>query len=97
MKLNRVFTILALILLSVFNGLKGAEPAKPAGPAVTVSRPIEHEVLEWDEYSARFQSPQVTNVSARVSRIMLKTEFTEGSLVKEGDILFNIDHRPYSD
>ena len=47
------------------------------------------------EFSARAQGSKETEVRARVGGILLKRNYIEGSAVKEGDILFEIDPDQY--
>lgn len=47
------------------------------------------------EYTARAQGSKETEVRARVDGILLKRHYIEGSEVKEGDLLFEIDPEPY--
>jgi RND family efflux transporter MFP subunit len=74
---------------------KGAEKPAPVPPLVTVSRAIEREVIQWDQYSAYLSSPQMANVQARVSGLIEAAPFKEGSIVHQGDLLFKIDPRPF--
>jgi multidrug efflux system membrane fusion protein len=64
-------------------------------PAVSVVQPIAREVIEWDEYIGRLESPQTVEIRARVSGYLDKVHFKEGKEVKKGDLLFTIDPRPY--
>ena len=41
------------------------------------------------------QSPEVANVTARVSGFIVEVPFKEGALVKQGDVLFVMDDRPF--
>jgi RND family efflux transporter MFP subunit len=76
---------------------KANPPAAPAipPPPVTVSKPVEKVVRDWDEYTGHLQSPETANVSARVSGLIEKAPFKEGALVKKGDELFKLDDRPF--
>ncbi len=74
---------------------KRAPEAAPPPPAVSVVRPVEREVVEWDEYIGRLESPETVEVRARVSGYLDKIHFKEGKEVKKGDLLFTIDRRPY--
>src|SRR5258706_1868039 len=67
----------------------------PAPPVVSVVQPIAREVIEWDEYIGRLESPESVDVRARVSGYLDKVNFKEGKEVKKGDLLFTIDRRPY--
>ena len=87
----------AVILLFVWadpsSGL--AADAPPAPPAVTVSQPIQRELVEWDEYTGQFAAMEYVEIRARVSGYLTEIHFQDGQLVKEGDLLFVIDPRPY--
>jgi multidrug efflux system membrane fusion protein len=62
---------------------------------VSVVQPIAREVVEWDEYIGRLESPESVEVRARVSGYLDKVHFKEGKEIKKGDLLFTIDPRPY--
>src|SRR5260370_5397421 len=66
-----------------------------APPAVSVVQPISREVIEWDEYIGRLESPETVEIRAGVSGYLDKVHFKEGKEVKKGDLLFTIDRRPY--
>src|ERR1700730_5253928 len=71
-----------------------AESGVPS-PRVTVAKPIAKTIDVWDEYTGRFEALKQVDVRARVSGTLDKINFTDGQLVKEGDLLFIIDPRPY--
>ncbi len=66
-----------------------------AAPPVTVAKPIIKEVTEWDEYTGRFQAIESVEIRARVSGYLTSVNFKDGQMVKQGDLLFVIDPRPY--
>jgi membrane fusion protein, multidrug efflux system len=70
------------------------KPALPP-PPVTVAKPIQKEIIEWDEYTGRTAARQSVEVRPRVSGYINRIEFKEGAILKEGDPLFVIDQRPY--
>src|SRR3954469_23688904 len=70
-------------------------PPAPPPPAVTVTRPLEREVIEWDEYTGRLDPVESVEVRARVSGLIESAPFREGANVKKGDVLFTIDARPF--
>src|SRR6266481_145908 len=96
MKIYCLIAIAALTsgLLVVGCG-KHASLTVPAPPAVSVIQPIAREVIEWDEYIGRLESPETVEIRARVSGYLDKVHFKEGKEVKKGDLLFTIDPRPY--
>ena len=87
----------ALILLvgSTFPLRIFAADAPAAPPAVTVSQPIQRELAEWDEYTGQFAAKEYVEIRARVSGYLTEIHFEDGQIVKEGDLLFVIDPRPY--
>jgi membrane fusion protein, multidrug efflux system len=96
----RVHHFLALAAaMSFASPLTFASPAFAQGgpPAmqVTVSPPVAEKVIQWDEYSGRFEARAVVEIRARVSGFVEKLYFKDGQLVKMGDPLFTIDKRPY--
>jgi len=95
MRTNRLLTLSALLIGSLFTGCgKQAQPPTPL-PVVSVTQPVVREVVEWDEYIGRLESPETVEVRARVSGYLDKVHFKEGKEVKKGDLLFTIDPRPY--
>jgi RND family efflux transporter MFP subunit len=60
-----------------------------------VSRPHVDEVIEWDEYTARFDAVEMVEVRPRVSGYLNEVAFKDGQSVKKGDLLFVIDPRPF--
>ena len=64
-------------------------------PAVLVSEPITRRVTEYEEFTGMTQAKQTIEIRAHVSGYLDKANFTEGALVNEGDVLFEIDPRVY--
>jgi len=75
-------------------GKGGQEVARPA-PEVQVAKPSKKTFEIWDEYTARIEPLQFVELRSRVSGYLEKILFKEGQIVKEGDLLFIIDPRPY--
>jgi RND family efflux transporter MFP subunit len=57
--------------------------------------PLQEEVTNWEDFAGRLESPESTNIQARISGVITETPFKEGALVHEGDVLFVIDDRPF--
>ncbi len=53
------------------------------------------DVVEWDVYTGHLQAPEVANVAARVSGLIVEMPFEEGAIVKRGAVLTVIDDRPF--
>jgi RND family efflux transporter MFP subunit len=71
------------------------QQASAPPPAVTVTRPVERTIVDQDEYVGRFVAVDSVEIRARVSGYLSEIYFTDGQMVKKGDLLFTIDHRPF--
>lgn len=89
----------AMAGVAVIATATGAERAlaqgAPAPPAVTVSNPLQKEIVEWDEFTGQFAAVDYVEIRARVSGYLTEIHFEDGQMVKQGDLLFVIDPRPY--
>jgi RND family efflux transporter MFP subunit len=90
------------LVLVVCVGLVGCTRAPSGAPAqapspvtVTVSYPVERDVTDYVDFTARTASVDSVEVRAHVWGYLQKVNFKEGDLVKEGTVLFEIDPRPY--
>ena len=95
MKTETQILIFAVALLCAASCKPKSGVAPPQPPTVSVVQPVAREVVEWDEYIGRLESPETVEVRARVSGYLDKVHFKEGKEVKKGDLLFTIDRRPY--
>jgi membrane fusion protein, multidrug efflux system len=74
---------------------EGQQQAAAPPPKVTVAKPALRTIVDQDEYVGRFVAVDVVEVRARVSGYLDKVHFTDGQIVKQGDLLFTIDKRPF--
>jgi RND family efflux transporter MFP subunit len=98
LSLRAVRGLLPLLALatSVASCGQGQQPqAGPPPPAVTVAKPVQRTVTDYDEYVGRFSAVDSVEVRARVSGYLEGVHFKDGQLVKQGDLLFTIDKRPF--
>jgi len=72
-----------------------AQQAAPPPPDVTVAQVIDRPVTEWDEFTGRLEAVDTVSVRPRVSGYTSSLHFTEGALVRRGQLLFQIDPRPF--
>ncbi|OWK43451.1 putative RND efflux membrane fusion protein [Fimbriiglobus ruber] len=68
-------------------------PSDP--PTVPVSKPVKRSVTDFVDYTGRTDGVQSVSVRARVTGYLTQMPFEEGAEVKKGDLLFEIDPRPY--
>ena len=85
---------LALLVMSACGRTPEAVQA-PSAPTVSVAKVLEQPVNEWDEFTGRLEAPETVEVRPRVSGQIDQVAFTEGAQVKKGDLLFQIDPRPF--
>src|SRR5580700_328656 len=90
----------ALVALVVFAGI-GYTRAKPVAaanaplPQVTVAEVIHQPLREWQEFSGRLQAVNTVEIRPRVSGYVDRVAFEDGVRVKKGQLLFQIDPRPF--
>ncbi len=85
---------LALVVISACGRTPEAAVA-PAAAKVSVAKVLEQPINEWDEVTARLEAPETVQVRPRVSGQIDSVAFIDGALVKKGDLLFQIDPRPF--
>lgn len=72
-----------------------AQSAAPPPPTVTVAKPLVQNLKEWREFTGQFEAEESVEIRARVSGYLESRNFTDGQLVKKGDLLFVIEPRPF--
>lgn len=87
-------TFLLLLLAVMTFKTQANEEAAPA-TNVSVAQVIHQSITEWDEFSGRLEAPETVEVRPRVSGFIDNVTFKEGSFVNKGDVLFQIDPRPF--
>jgi efflux pump periplasmic linker bepD len=93
---NKILAMAAAILaLSACKEDKNQNQNAVQVPVVGAVRVEPQNVPLSFEFSARAQGSKETEVRARVGGILLKRNYVEGSAVKEGDVLFEIDPDQY--
>jgi RND family efflux transporter MFP subunit len=87
----------AALLYQYWGFWRGAPTAQqaPPPPAVTVAKPLVEELREWSDFTGQFEARESVEIRARVSGYLESINFTDGQLVKKGDLLFVIEPRPY--
>jgi RND family efflux transporter MFP subunit len=85
----------AVALLTSF-GCNGEPPPKTVkSPKVEVTTPITDTVMDYQDFTGRLEAVKAVEIRARVTGYIKDVPFKEGDLVKKGDLLFQIDERPY--
>src|SRR4051794_25588609 len=91
------FLCLVVIPAAVLTGCSHgpSQVAPPEAPAIPVSRPVSRQVTDYVDFTGRTDAVQSVDVRARVTGYLVRMPFKEGAEVKTGDLLFEIDPRPY--
>ena len=96
-RLRFVAAGLWLALMAAPSGCVRKQPqiAPPAVPAVPVSKPVQRAVTEYVSFTGRADAVNAVDIRARVTGYLVQMPFREGADVKKGELLFEIDPRPY--
>ena len=86
---------LSAMLVSSCSRADAQSSNAPPPPKVTVAEVVSREVTEWDEFTGRLEAVNSVAVRPRVSGYVSAIRFDEGAMVKKGDLLFEIDARPF--
>jgi RND family efflux transporter MFP subunit len=87
--------IACLILSAALGCSKKVEPPPPAPPRVTVAHPEQRTLVDEDDYNGWLEAAENVDVRSRVRGHIAKVGFTDGQIVKKGDLLFQLDPRPF--
>jgi RND family efflux transporter MFP subunit len=97
------FTVVSLVaVLAVATCLilpgcskQSAAVVKTAPTVVVVSNPVARKVTDYAVFTGRTEAVKSVEIRARVDGYLIQMPFKEGANVKKGDLLFQIDPRPY--
>ena len=88
-----------MIALGCFSTSGCSSPApqlvEPPPPEVTVTTPLQLETADYLEFTGRTEAIEDVEIRAQVTGYLMDVTFEEGEDVKAGDLLFQIDPRPY--
>jgi multidrug efflux system membrane fusion protein len=90
-----ILAMLGLLVLSGFGHSKARPVAASAPPEITVAQVIHRPLREWQEFSGRLQAVNTVEIRPRVSGYVDRVTFEDGARVKKGQLLFQIDPRPF--
>jgi RND family efflux transporter MFP subunit len=95
---NGSIAIAALVLAGGAWKLTHQAPVAAAPPpaSVTVASPLVRDVRAWDDYVGRFAPSKTVEVRPRVSGQVVGVHFKDGDIVRQGQLLFTIDPRPFA-
>jgi len=89
------YLVIAFLALWLTACEKKNEYITPPAPEVTVSQPIQQKITDYLEFTGTTQSVSYAEVKAQASGILKSIHFEPGTYVKQGELLFTIDPKPY--
>jgi membrane fusion protein, multidrug efflux system len=93
---GRLLTIIMAILAGIIAGCSSSAQPKASAPAeVSVAEVICKQLGDSDEFTGRLEPVNSVEVRPRVSGYLQSVHFKEGAIVRQGDLLFQIDPRPF--
>ncbi len=95
MRSPRSLLVPSIVPMVLLAACAAEPPAPPPPPGVTVAAVPRRDVEEWDEFTGRLEAVDEVQIRPRVSGYIRKVAFDEGNGVRKGQVLFEIDPRPY--
>src|SRR5580658_9743646 len=95
MKFGTTVRAAVLFAAAALAGCGQSQQGAAALPTVTVAKPVARTVTDYDEYVGRFVAVDSVDIRSRLSGYLSSINFTDGQMVKKGDLLFTIDRRPF--
>jgi RND family efflux transporter MFP subunit len=88
--------LLALLAIAYWFLAGGKQPAQAMPAAqVAIAVPLQRTILEYDEFTGRFEASRTVEIRPRVSGQLTGIHFRDGDYVRAGQLLFTIDPRPF--
>src|SRR6267142_1569434 len=86
---------ICLLLMIAGCGRQASKPSSDERPKISVSPAVQREITDCAEFTGRLAAVDSVEVRAHVWGYLEKVNFKEGAIVSKGDILFELDARPY--
>lgn len=83
-----------LAVLTLLAGCGSGTPPPPPPPVIDVARPIQRNIVDWDDYVGRFEAIQSVVLKPRIDGQIVDIGFHSGQDVTRGTVLFRLDSRP---
>jgi multidrug efflux system membrane fusion protein len=96
--MSLTFPLVGLLLLGpalMGCGESGPQNSDTSPPTVIVAKPKLRALVDLDEYTGRFIPVDMVEIHARASGYLERVHFTDGQMVKQGDLLFTMDKRSF--
>ena len=94
--MQRLLTAVTLMAMIGCGNHDDSSSKQSPPPSVKIAQPLSQEVTEWDDYTGRIEAVNSVDVRARVSGYLEKVNFKAGDRVHKGELLFQIDPKPFT-
>lgn len=93
-----IFSVLAFISMALAGCADDSvqAPIKKSLQPIDVAEVVVKPVQNWHVYTTRLESPEQVALKPRVSGVIEHISFVEGDKVNQGDLLFQLDDRPFT-
>ena len=85
----------SLLTLAGCNSDQASSSGQPPPPEVGVAQVLSKTVQQWDEFTGHVSAIDTVELRPRASGYVQRVAYKEGQEVKQGDLMFQIDPRPY--
>ena len=92
---NATQTLAAVLALLCLTGCKGKAKAIPPPPLVEVTPVIQADVPIYHDWIGTLDGLVNATIRAQVTGYLIAQNYREGDPIKKGDLLFEIDPRPF--
>jgi multidrug efflux system membrane fusion protein len=90
-----VSLVLPLALVGCAVGEASSPPPAPPAPEVTTAAVVIRELNDWADFTGRLEAVESVEIRPRVGGYVESVHFSEGGRVAAGDLLYQIDPRPF--
>lgn len=90
------FRLALLGVAALLGSCGGDAPPAQVTPEVIIAQPLVREIADWEDYAGRFEAMEMVEVRPRVSGLLQAVHFKDGQHVRQGQLLFAIDQRPFA-
>lgn len=93
----KIITLVTCLLVAAlgFSACSRQAPTGPPAPEVLVVEAATRDVPVYREWVGTIDGSANADIRARVGGHLIKRDYVEGAFVKQGDLLFEIDARPF--
>ncbi|WP_055136357.1 efflux RND transporter periplasmic adaptor subunit [Pseudomonas corrugata] len=91
-----VLAALAGFAISMKSPVAQANPAPAPLPQVQVMAAVTRDVVDWQSYTGRLVATDTVVIKPLVAGTLISVHFKDGAMLRKGDLMFEIDPRPYA-